>query len=187
MAGNQQRIAAPPEIQRVVSAYQMGKITSMSTTKQGKQYYLCERGLIAKDGNAFAQPLLWDQISVVWRQTKATYTWFSSRKRYLLSTTYLSSFPRVELLSSRKRHLKGLEVSEENSISPAFALIYSNGNSSLFAIIKYGEGLVDKIDSDPKALACYGMLSAESGHMHLRFVSGYPRKPGDHRFSGVAV
>lgn len=88
MAGNQQRIAAPPEIQRVVSAYQMGKITSMSTTKQGKQYYLCERGLIAKDGNAFAQPLLWDQISVVWRQTKATYTWFSSRKRYLLSTTY---------------------------------------------------------------------------------------------------
>ena len=26
----------------------------------------------------------------------------------------------------------------------------------------------------PKALACYGMLEAESGRMHLRFVSGRP-------------
>ncbi len=33
---------------------------------------------------------------------------------------------------------------------------------------------VDKNDSDPKALACYGMLSATSGRMHLRFVSGRP-------------
>jgi transposase len=33
---------------------------------------------------------------------------------------------------------------------------------------------VDKNDPDPKALACYGMLSAESGRMHLRFVSGRP-------------
>ena len=32
----------------------------------------------------------------------------------------------------------------------------------------------DKNDPDPKALACYGMLSATSGHMHLRFVSGRP-------------
>lgn len=32
----------------------------------------------------------------------------------------------------------------------------------------------DKKDPDPKALACYGMLSAESGRMHLRFVSGRP-------------
>jgi transposase len=31
---------------------------------------------------------------------------------------------------------------------------------------------VDKNDPDPKALACYGMLSADSGCMHLRFVSG---------------
>lgn len=30
----------------------------------------------------------------------------------------------------------------------------------------------DKNDPDPKALACYGMLSAGSGRMHLRFVSG---------------
>lgn len=33
---------------------------------------------------------------------------------------------------------------------------------------------VDKNDPDPKALACYGMLSATSGRMHLRFVSGRP-------------
>ena len=33
---------------------------------------------------------------------------------------------------------------------------------------------VDKNDPDPKALACYGMLEAESGRMHLRFVSGRP-------------
>ena len=33
---------------------------------------------------------------------------------------------------------------------------------------------VDKNDPDPKALACYGMLSAETGRMHLRFVSGRP-------------
>lgn len=33
---------------------------------------------------------------------------------------------------------------------------------------------VDKNDPDAKALACYGMLSAETGQMHLRFVSGRP-------------
>ena len=33
---------------------------------------------------------------------------------------------------------------------------------------------VEKNDPDPKALACYGMLSANSGRMHLRFVSGRP-------------
>ncbi len=32
----------------------------------------------------------------------------------------------------------------------------------------------DKNDPDPKALACYGMLSADSGRMHLRFVEGRP-------------
>ncbi len=32
----------------------------------------------------------------------------------------------------------------------------------------------DKDDPDPKALACYGMLSATCGRMHLRFVSGRP-------------
>ncbi|GCE16214.1 transposase [Dictyobacter kobayashii] len=32
----------------------------------------------------------------------------------------------------------------------------------------------DKNDPDPKALACYGMLSVMSGRMHLRFVSGRP-------------
>jgi len=36
------------------------------------------------------------------------------------------------------------------------------------------ERSVDKNDPDPKALACYGMLSADSGCMHLRFVSGRP-------------
>lgn len=44
-----------------------------------------------------------------------------------------------------------------------------------------------KNDPDPKALACYGMLSADNGCMHLRFVSGRPERGGDHRFSGVAV
>jgi len=32
----------------------------------------------------------------------------------------------------------------------------------------------DKDDPDSKALACYGMLSAQSGRMHLRFVDGRP-------------
>ncbi|GHO71430.1 hypothetical protein KSC_103220 [Ktedonobacter sp. SOSP1-52] len=32
----------------------------------------------------------------------------------------------------------------------------------------------DKADPDPQALACYGMLSAGSGRMRLRFVSGRP-------------
>ena len=31
-----------------------------------------------------------------------------------------------------------------------------------------------KNDPDPKALACYGMLSADSGRMYSRFVSGRP-------------
>jgi hypothetical protein len=34
----------------------------------------------------------------------------------------------------------------------------------------------DKNDPDAKALACYGMLSATSGRMHLRFVSGRPAR-----------
>lgn len=32
----------------------------------------------------------------------------------------------------------------------------------------------DKNDPDPKALACYGMLSVGDGRMHLRFVEGRP-------------
>jgi hypothetical protein len=35
---------------------------------------------------------------------------------------------------------------------------------------------VSKNDPDPKALACYGMLSAGSSRMHLRFVSGRPER-----------
>ena len=40
--------------------------------------------------------------------------------------------------------------------------------------LRLQELAVDKNDPDPKALACYGMLSAETGRMHLRFVSGRP-------------
>ena len=40
--------------------------------------------------------------------------------------------------------------------------------------LRLQELAADKNDPDPKALACYGMLSAESRHMHLRFVSGRP-------------
>ena len=40
--------------------------------------------------------------------------------------------------------------------------------------VRLQELAVDKNDPDPKALACYGMLSAESGRMCLRFVSGRP-------------
>jgi hypothetical protein len=32
----------------------------------------------------------------------------------------------------------------------------------------------DKNDPDPKALACYGVLEADSGRMNLRFVEGRP-------------
>lgn len=40
--------------------------------------------------------------------------------------------------------------------------------------LRLQELAMDKNDPDPKALACYGMLSVTSGHMHLRFVSGRP-------------
>jgi len=40
--------------------------------------------------------------------------------------------------------------------------------------LRLQEMAADKNDPDPKALACYGMLSADSGRMHLRFVSGRP-------------
>ena len=39
----------------------------------------------------------------------------------------------------------------------------------------------EKNDPDPKALACYGMLEAESSRMHLRFVEGRPVSPRHHR------
>jgi transposase len=40
--------------------------------------------------------------------------------------------------------------------------------------LRLQELAADKNDPDPKALACYGMLEASSGCMHLRFVSGRP-------------
>src|SRR6266516_4284309 len=40
--------------------------------------------------------------------------------------------------------------------------------------LRLQEVSVVKNAADPKALACYGMLSANSGCMHLRFVSGRP-------------
>ena len=40
--------------------------------------------------------------------------------------------------------------------------------------LRLQELAAEKNDPDPKALACYGMLSATSGRMHLRFVSGRP-------------
>lgn len=36
----------------------------------------------------------------------------------------------------------------------------------------------DKTDPDPKALACYRMLEAESSRIHLRFVEGRPVSQG---------
>jgi DDE superfamily endonuclease len=41
-------------------------------------------------------------------------------------------------------------------------------------VLRLQELAVDKTDPDPKALACYGMLSPETGSMHLRFVAGRP-------------
>ncbi|HEX4206400.1 MAG TPA: transposase [Ktedonobacteraceae bacterium] len=40
--------------------------------------------------------------------------------------------------------------------------------------LRLQELAVDKNDPDPKALACYGMLSATDEHMYLRFVVGRP-------------
>ncbi len=40
--------------------------------------------------------------------------------------------------------------------------------------LRLQELAVDKHDPDPKALACSGMLSANSGRMHLRLVAGRP-------------
>lgn len=60
---------------------------------------------------------------------------------------------------------------------------WSEENESL----RLQELSTSKDDPDPQALACYGMLSADSGRMHLRFVSGREVEPRDHRFSGMAV
>ncbi len=40
--------------------------------------------------------------------------------------------------------------------------------------LRLQERSMDKNDPDTKALACYGMLSADNGRMYLRFVSGRP-------------
>lgn len=88
MLPGQQGPGIPAEIQQIVSAYQMGRITVVSGSQRG-QCYLCEHGLIGKAGYAPAQPLRWDQISVVWRQTKATYTWWTTYKQMLVTTTYI--------------------------------------------------------------------------------------------------
>jgi hypothetical protein len=36
------------------------------------------------------------------------------------------------------------------------------------------QGEADKVDPDPKALACYGLLRADTGRMMIRFVAGRP-------------
>jgi hypothetical protein len=36
------------------------------------------------------------------------------------------------------------------------------------------EKTTDKADADPQAIACYGLLRADTGHMLLRFVEGRP-------------
>jgi hypothetical protein len=53
--------------------------------------------------------------------------------------------------------------------------------------LRLEELAADKNDPDPKALACYGMLSATSGGMHLRFVSGRPVSQVTTDLSFVAV
>ena len=49
----------------------------------------------------------------------------------------LSTFPRVGILSSGDRLLRRLKWSGEEQFSPVFALIYSNGDSSLLAKFEY--------------------------------------------------
>jgi hypothetical protein len=53
--------------------------------------------------------------------------------------------------------------------------------------LRLQELAADKNDPDPKALACYGMLSATSGRMYLRFVSGRPVSQVTTDLSFVAV
>lgn len=45
----------------------------------------------------------------------------------------------------------------------------------------------EKNDPDPKALACYGMLEAESYRMHLRFAEGRPVSQVTTDLSSVVV
>lgn len=40
--------------------------------------------------------------------------------------------------------------------------------------VRLNEKLVDKADPDPKAIACYGLLRVDTGHVSLRFVNGRP-------------
>jgi hypothetical protein len=40
--------------------------------------------------------------------------------------------------------------------------------------LRLQELVADKNDPDPKAIACYGMLSASKGRIYLRFVEGRP-------------
>lgn len=40
--------------------------------------------------------------------------------------------------------------------------------------VRLGQKEADKSDPDPKAIACYGLLRADTGRMLLRFVNGRP-------------
>lgn len=50
--------------------------------------------------------------------------------------------------------------------------------------LRLHEVAADKVDRDPKALACYGLLRADTGGMMLRFVSGRPVSQVTEEFLG---
>jgi hypothetical protein len=52
---------------------------------------------------------------------------------WLPEISILSTFPRVGILSSRDQLLRRLKWSGESRNAPVFALVYLNGDSSLFA------------------------------------------------------
>ncbi len=91
--------------------------------------------------------------------------------------------PRPKLCEEKKRRDALIALDEQNGWEIGYVdeVWWSRvSQPNLHSWSEQGEPLLlqelkkEKNDPDPKALACYGMLSADSGRMHLRFVEGRP-------------
>jgi len=142
-----------------------GKATSLWTLELAAEVSF-EQGLTASQVSIETIRLALKRLGVGWQRAKHWITspdpaYAKKKKR------------RNDLISLAQRN--GWEVGYMDEVwwsrvSQPNMHTWSEENESL----RLQELSTPKDDPDPKALACYGMLSANSGRMHLRFVSGRP-------------
>ena len=142
-----------------------GKVSSCWTLKLAAEV-CCKQGLTVSQVSIETIRLALKRLGVGWRRAKH---WITSP-----DPEYVRKKRRRDTLIGLAQR-KGWEVGYLDEVwwsrmNQPNLHSWSEQDESL----RLQELVVDKNDPDPQALACYGMLSASSGRMHLRFVAGRP-------------